>query len=108
MFLVTLVNLLNDFKIKILQARKGIFNEMKIEEVKISKANKFPGLMIATQIIGFLITVISCSLLFTVLFWGMFWAWVWMNRIYLIMIIVPTLFNMFLEGWINDKVYYSH
>ena len=64
--------------------------------------------MIATQIMGFLITVVGCTLMFTILFWGMFWAWVWTKRIYLLMILIPMMVNMFLEGWIDDRVYDSH
>ena len=47
-YIITLLNLLNDFKIRILEARRGNFIDMEIEEVGISDANKFPGLMIAT------------------------------------------------------------
>ena len=107
-YLVNMANLLNDFKIKIIQARKGIFNEICIEEVEISNANKFPGFLIATQIIGFLITIVGCTLIFTVLFWGIFWAWIWTKRIYLLIIILPTMLDLFLEGWINEKVYDNH
>ena len=77
LYLVILIDLLNDFKIKVLQARKGIFSKIKIEEVVLSEANKFPGLMIATQIMGFVITVAGCTLMLTFMLWGMFWAWIW-------------------------------
>ena len=55
-----------------------------------------------------MITVIGCTLIFTILFWGMFWAWLWTKRIYLLMVIVPMMFDMVLEGWVNDRIYEDH
>jgi hypothetical protein len=76
-FLCSLVNLIFDYKTRIMEARRGIFRDTNMEEVEVMEGSNFPGYMISCSIAGFLITVICGTLAMTVLFWPLFWVFMW-------------------------------
>ena len=76
-FSVSLINLIFDYKTRILKARKGDFGDLDFDNIEVMAGSNFPGYTISTSIAGFVITLFCITLVLTLLFWDLFWIWVW-------------------------------
>lgn len=75
--LLSLFNLVKDFKKRVLEARRGIFNGFTLEEVEVKDSSTFPGNIISCTVGGFAIVCVVVTVIFTFLCWPMFWLLVW-------------------------------
>ena len=98
-FLISLVNLIFDYKTRILKARKGEFGNLDFDNLEIMAGSNFPGYTISTSIAGFVITLFCMTLILTLLFWPLFWYWLWTKRILILTIIIPTIVKSVIEAW---------
>jgi hypothetical protein len=98
-FLCSLVNLIFDYKTRIMEARRGIFRDTKMEEVEIMQGSSFPGYMISCSIAGFIITLLCGTIALTALFWSLFWVFLWSKKEMLITVIIPIIVKSVIEGW---------
>lgn len=104
-FLVLLVNLIIDYKTRILLARKGEFPGFHMDKADVSEGIAFPGYMISSSIAGFVIVVGGCTLMLTFLLWPLFWVFLWESKFVILSIVIPALVKYFIEEWIVSKVY---
>ena len=105
MVTISLLNLVWDFKTKILEFRRGIFNEFHHDEVDIKEGANTPGYIISNAVGGFVVVVLVVTVLVTLLIWPLFWKFLWSIRILLLSIIIPTIVMTILEGWVQDYAY---
>jgi len=102
---ISLLNLMKDFKKRVIEARRGVFNGFTMSEVEVKEGANFPGFMISCSVGGFVIVCISVTFIFTLLCWPMFWLFLWSVRIVILSIVIPNYFNTVLEGYVQDYVY---
>ena len=74
---LSLLNLMMDYKTRILQGRKGIYEGFNMEEVEVKDASNLPGFVISTSVGGFVIVVLFVTIIFTFLSWPLFWLYLW-------------------------------
>ena len=74
---LSLLNLMMDFKTKVIQGRKGIYEGFHMEEVEVKDASNFPGFVISTSVGGFVIVVLFVTIMFTFISWPLFWLYLW-------------------------------
>ena len=104
-FVVSLTNLIFNYKTRIMEARRGIFTGFNFDEVEVMEGSNFPGYVIASSIAGFVISLIGCTLILTLVFWPVFWLWLWSKRKLILTIVVPTIVKGIIEGWCQEFVY---
>ena len=104
-FIVSQINLLWDYKTRILEARRGIFRDFHFDKLEIVEGPQLPGFIIANSIAGFALTVFCCTIILTFIFWPLFWVWLWQIKFFLLSIIIPAIIKFCIEGWIESFVY---
>ena len=100
-----MLNLLLDYKTRILEARKGIFRDFTIEKIEIADASNFPGLLISSSIIGFLFVTLVVTISFTLISYPLFWRLVYSYGSVILTIIVSMAINELIDGYITDFAY---
>lgn len=108
LFVISLINLILDFKTKILEARKGIFKDFDMEVVNIQDGASFPGFLISNSIAGFIIVVSLSTATLTLLLWPMFWRFMWSYKLVVFSVIFPVLIKHFANEYIISQVYSKH
>ena len=76
-FIISLINLIFDYKTKILEARRGIFKNFNVDVIAVMEGSNFPGFIISSSIAGFFITLACSTLALSFLFWPLFWLFLW-------------------------------
>jgi len=104
-FLVMIVNLLMDYKTKMLEARKGVFKGVNKWKVRVVQGVNFPGFMIGNSIVVFIFITILMTLVFTLLLWPVFWKVLWGFWFFIITIIISSFVKNILENYVEDFVY---
>ena len=104
-FLCSLINLIFDYKKRILLARKGKFEDFAFDHIEVMAGSNFPGYTISTSIAGFVITLGCLTIVLTILFWPIFWRWVWTKRTLVLTVVIPSIVIGVIAGWVQDFVY---
>lgn len=71
------MNLVKDYKEKILLGRQGSYKGFILEEVEVKDSANFPGFIISTAIAGYVIVVGLITIIFTLLTQTLFWLLLW-------------------------------
>lgn len=64
---ISLLNLIKDYKERILQGRRGEYRGFIQEEIEVKDSANFPGFIISTAVAGFVIVVFFVTVVFTLL-----------------------------------------
>lgn len=76
-YLVSLTNLLFDYKTQVLKFRKGDIGNFKYKNIEIKDGSNFPGYIISYAVAGFIIQVLFLTVILSILFQPLFWIWLW-------------------------------
>jgi hypothetical protein len=104
-FIVSLVNLIIDYKTRIIEARKGIFRDFHLDKLEVVEGSTLPGYVISNSIAAFVIVVGFSTFILTFLFWPLFWLFLWKMKFLMLSIIVPGIIKMTIEGYVEDHIY---
>jgi hypothetical protein len=102
---LALMNLVKDYKEKIILGRQGKYPGFIMEEVEVKDSANFPGFVISTSVAGFVITVGVITIVFTLLTQVLFWLLLWEYRFTLLTVIIPAYATEVIQGYIQDYVY---
>lgn len=94
-----------DYKTRVLQGRKGIYEGFHMEEVEVKDASNFPGFVISTSVGGFVIVVLFVTIMFTFISWPLFWLYLWSIWLVLLSFLIPEYINKVIEGYVQDYIY---
>ena len=97
--------ILLDYKRRVLQARKGIF-EFKRQKIPLSSSTSLPGAIISNSIFMFFIVIIVFTIVFSIIAWPLFWEIMWRIKWNLVSILAGTIINAIMR-YIMVKLCYN-
>lgn len=86
---ISLLDLVHDYKTRILQMRKGNYGDLNMEIVDIKEGANLPGYVISNSVGGFVFVVLITTCLVTILMWPMFWRYLWSIKLTVLTIYLP-------------------
>ncbi len=107
-FIANILNLLWDYKTRMLEAARGIFRGTDLDEISIADGSTLPGYIISNSIIAFIIVCAVCTAVLTILLWPLFWKWLWGQKFILLSVLVPSFIISTMEGYVADYIYEDH
>ena len=102
--LFNILLILFDYKERILNARKGIF-DFKKEKISIQASASLPGAIISNSIFIFFVIIIVLMIFFSIIATPLFWKVLWRLKWNLISILAGTLVNIIFKLIINRLCY---
>ena len=105
LFIIVMINLMLDYKTRILEARKGIFRDFNMDAIGVADAANFPGLVISNSIASFVFVTLIVTIIFAILSFPLFWLFLWSQYTYFIAILVSMWLNDLIDGYLTDFAY---
>ena len=101
-FTISIINLVIDYKTRILEARRGIFRDFHLDKLEVQLGASMPGFLISNSIMAYGLVVISVTLVITLLCYPLFWEIIWSLIFILVPIILSMVIKELLDGYITD------
>jgi hypothetical protein len=102
--MMNLLLILYDYKRRVLDARKGIFN-FKRDKISLQVSAGLPGAVISNAIFVFFVVILVLTIVFTLLAWPLTWKVLWRLKWNLISILTGTIINAILKVIMNKLCY---